>query len=84
LLPGIYHAHAFGLNVLLLIVTAGFFSHWPEDKRLAVVLGIITALISVGLVLAVNIHYVRKFTSNRLPGQREAPERPSANRSNPP
>lgn len=81
LLPGIYHAHAFGLSVLLLIVIAGFFFHWSKCERLAVPLGVITAVITIGLVLAVNVYYVRKFTKNRIPGESEA--RPSGNQTRP-
>ena len=64
LLPGIYHAHAFGLTALLLIVIGGFFYHCPGERNVAV--GILTTLVSIGLVLAVNIHYMRKFTENRV------------------
>ena len=67
LLPGIYHAHAFGLTALLVIVTGGFFYHWPGARNVAIGSGILTALASIGLVLALNIHYVRKFSVNRLP-----------------
>ncbi len=71
LLPGIYHAHAFGLAVLLLIITAGFFSRWPNNARLAITLGGATGLASISLVLLVNRYYVGKFTRNRIPGRRE-------------
>jgi hypothetical protein len=75
LLPGIYHAHAFGLAILLLIVTAGFFAHWPGNRCVAAVLGLVTGLATIGLVLGVNTHYVRKFSRNRIPARKEELQR---------
>ena len=67
LLPGIYHAHAYGLLVLLAIIILAFCSHsiqwWGSCS--ALLIGFISLVIGVGFIICVNVHYVRKYRKKR-------------------
>ena len=66
LLPGIYHAHAFGLVALLTIIIAAFCCYsrqwWGSCSGLLVgFIGLIFFVVGVGFIICVNLCYVRKF-----------------------
>jgi hypothetical protein len=64
LLPGIYHAHVFGLSAFLFIVGAAFcWNSWRN--RLAVVLGLFFLLAGVAFTFGINRYYLRKFKAIR-------------------
>jgi hypothetical protein len=64
-LPGIYHAHAAGLGVFVLIICIAScrasWAWWPGQHCCIVVCGLIALLASWLLMLAVNVHYVWKY-----------------------
>ena len=63
LLPGIYHAHAFGLVALLILIIAAFCCYsrqwWASCSVLFI--GLISFVVGVGLIVFFNLHYVWKF-----------------------
>ena len=68
LLPGIYHAHAFGLVAFLAIIIAAFCCYsrqwWGSYSELLIGFSIILFGIGVVFIIWFNVHYVRKFRKN--------------------
>jgi len=66
LLPGIYHAHFFGLSLFLVAVIGSFWWHWPNRHTVnywtaaALVIAAVT-------IFSVNYHYLTKFKRKRVP-----------------
>jgi len=63
LLPGIYHAHAFGLTVLLAFITGGMcwrFVGWYGYCR-AIWAGLFLAQGGIVFIISINVHYLRRF-----------------------
>ena len=67
LLPGIYHAHVFGLVAFLAIIIAAFCCYSSQwwDSHSELLIGFILFGIGVGFIICVNVHYVRKFRKTR-------------------
>ena len=67
LLPGIYHAHVFGLVAFLVIIFAAFCCYSSQwwDSHSELLIGCILFVIGVGFIIYVNVHYVRKFRKTR-------------------
>jgi hypothetical protein len=67
LLPGIYHAHAVGLCVLLaLICIAGCRTAWAWWPHCCVVMsGLLVFSVGIVFTFWINVHYVRKFRDSR-------------------
>jgi len=63
LLPGIYHAHAFGLIGLLAIVVYGIYWHCQKwlGSCWAILVGLLLLGFGFGFIACVNVHYVRRY-----------------------
>ena len=64
LLPGIYHAHIFGLIAFQVLINIAF-SYYIErwfGICLALLLSLILIVVGVGFIVLINRHYVRKFS----------------------
>jgi hypothetical protein len=62
LLPGIYHAHLFGLCAYIAIVIAAFWVYYPQ-RSVANVAAIAATAVATGCVWWIHYHYVTKFRS---------------------
>ncbi len=60
LLPGIYHAHLFGLCAYLIIVIAAFWAYYP-DRWVANLIAILAATVGFLSVWWIHYHYMTKF-----------------------
>ena len=67
LLPGIYHAHVFGLVSLLVTIIVSFC--WYSKQWLGIccvlLIGLISLATGVVFINSINAHYVRKFRNSR-------------------
>lgn len=65
LLPGIYHAHAFGLMIFLALIVGAFSVRlWP--RCLGVVAAVVALVFGGGWVYFVNRHYLERFKAARM------------------
>ena len=82
LLPGIYHAHAAGLAVLLMLICMGFcsrgWSNWAtcQLRSVAVGVGLAMALLGLYAISWINLHYFEKFKKKALLPDRSAGQTP--------
>jgi hypothetical protein len=69
LLPGIYHAHAAGLTILLCLVVAAFGWRWfwLQNWCVAILFSISGGVASVAIVFVINRRYFLRFRDKRLP-----------------
>ena len=65
LMPGIYHAHLYGLLFLSLVLHAVFIAIIP-DVRAATIVAITTLLFEIIWALVWNYHYLRKFRQRHV------------------
>jgi len=67
LLPGIYHAHAFGLCAFLVVIClAGCHASWARWPHCRIVTcGLLVFVFSIALIFWINLHYVQKFRDKR-------------------
>lgn len=67
LLPGIYHAHAFGLCVFLALICAvgSYKSLGCVPTCCAVLCGLMVFIAGITFTVCINMHYVRKFGEKR-------------------
>ncbi len=63
LLPGIYHAHVFGLTGLLVIISSAICWRCQEwfGSCWAILVGLLLLGLGLGFIICVNVHYVRRF-----------------------
>lgn len=68
LLPGIYHAHAAGLTILLCTITGAFAWRWfwSNNPCGAILTAVLGAGLSVMVVFAINRFYFFRFKAKRL------------------
>lgn len=68
LLPGIYHAHAAGLTVLLCVIVSAFAWRWiwPNSLCGAVAVSVAGSCFSIAMVFLTNRHYAQRFERKRL------------------
>ena len=74
LLPGIYHAHVFGLVSLLVIIIVAFCCYSSEWLGICCVLliGFISFVIGVGFIIFINRYYVQKYKVTYEKARKEA------------
>lgn len=65
LLPGIYHAHLYGLMFLSIVLHGIFVAVYP-DKSVGLQAVVCTLLLQTGWVWAWNYHYLRRFQQGRI------------------